>query len=523
MSEGGDGVGLALRLQVEGHNTQIWIREVEQSSSGKGLVNQADEYEFGQTIIADCTGFGVLLDKYRDSGVPVFGGGSFADRLETDRQFAEEVMNNAEIDTPKSLSVRSWKDARKAIEKVESEKVVLKPEGASSGVIPSYVASSQEDALNMLTHFEQDNGKDNVELTVQEFVEGIDVSTEGWFDGEDWIDGLFNHTIERKQLMNDNLGPSGGCTGNVVWSCDSKDPIVKYLLLKLTDILREHRYVGPIDVNCVINDKGFYGLEFTPRFGYDAFPTMLYTLFSSDFGSFISECVNGNGIRTGLNAGFGCGVRLTIPPWPSEGSPKKTSIRGFEERDKQSFYPYGAMLVDEELQSCGSDGSLGVINCSGGSISEGFAKAYEIISRLEISNVQYRTDLPSIFLSDFREIQRILDGQDESEGWIGVDLDGTLAEYSCWSGVIGQPIPKMVQRVRRWVREGKEVRILTARGASHFGNAPKYEQQVAIHSWINKHIGHPLEVTDKKDFEMLRLYDDRVRQVEEGTGEVVGA
>ena len=40
----------------------------------------------------------------------------------------------------------------------------------------------------------------------------------------------------------------------------------------------------------------------------------------------------------------------------------------------------------------------------------------------------------------------------EHKGWIGVDLDGTLAEYHGWQGIehIGEPIPKMMARVRRW-------------------------------------------------------------------------
>ena len=52
-----------------------------------------------------------------------------------------------------------------------------------------------------------------------------------------------------------------------------------------------------------------------------------------------------------------------------------------------------------------------------------------------------------------------------SEGWIGIDLDGTLAEYDGWKGVehIGKPIPSMVERVKAWIIEGKDVRIFTAR------------------------------------------------------------
>ena len=48
-------------------------------------------------------------------------------------------------------------------------------------------------------------------------------------------------------------------------------------------------------------------------------------------------------------------------------------------------------------------------------------------------------------------------------GWIGVDLDGTLAKYGIWDGSIGEPIPLMVERVKIWIALGVEVKIFTAR------------------------------------------------------------
>jgi hypothetical protein len=51
------------------------------------------------------------------------------------------------------------------------------------------------------------------------------------------------------------------------------------------------------------------------------------------------------------------------------------------------------------------------------------------------------------------------------DGWIGVDLNGTLAEYHGWVNEchIGKPIPAMVERVRQWLDCGVDVRIFTAR------------------------------------------------------------
>jgi hypothetical protein len=73
----------------------------------------------------------------------------------------------------------------------------------------------------------------------------------------------------------------------------------------------------------------------------------------------------------------------------------------------------------------------------------------------------------------------------------------------------------MVQRVKRWIREGKEVRVLTARGSIPEG---KYEQICKIYDWIAEHIGEPIEVTHEKDPEMIRLYDDRVVKVDANEG-----
>lgn len=419
LSDAGDGVGLALRLKLEGHDARIKIFDHLHDTQGKGLVDYSDKYQMGQTVIADCTGFGEVLDSFRDAGISIFGGGSFADKLEANRSFAEEVMHQAEIETPKSVSVTTWNDAAKQSEKLAevSGKVVLKPEGLLSGVVPSYVASDVEDALSMLKQFEKEMGSGDVELTIQEFVEGIPVSTEGWFNGSEWIDRMFNHTIERKHFLDGDLGPSTGCTGNIVWPCESSDPLVKQTLLKLTEVLREHSYVGPIDVNCVVNEEGVYGLEFTPRFGYDALPTLLYSLCDFDFGVFIDSCARGDSGDVSLVEGFGAGVRLSIPPWPNEKyhSEDCISLRGFDDDARECFYPYGVQIVGEDLQSSHGVGILGVMNCEGNSIKQAFSRAYKQVEKLKIPNLQYRTDLAEQCSKDFRDLGQILTGEEVDE------------------------------------------------------------------------------------------------------------
>lgn len=101
--------------------------------------------------------------------------------------------------------------------------------------------------------------------------------------------------------------------------------------------------------------------------------------------------------------------------------------------------------------------------------------------------------------------------------WIGVDLDGTLAHYDGWRGVehIGDPVPRMLERVREWLAQDREVRIFTARVS-----AEPEENRRIIGDWCERHGLPRLAVTNVKDFGMIELWDDRAYRVEANTGEV---
>lgn len=105
----------------------------------------------------------------------------------------------------------------------------------------------------------------------------------------------------------------------------------------------------------------------------------------------------------------------------------------------------------------------------------------------------------------------------QSHGWIGVDLDGTLAHYDGWVSPehIGEPIPAMLARVKEWLAAGIDVRIFTARvfGAGRESALPH------IQAWCIAHLGTVLTVTNEKDYGMVELWDDRAVQVIPNTGE----
>lgn len=100
----------------------------------------------------------------------------------------------------------------------------------------------------------------------------------------------------------------------------------------------------------------------------------------------------------------------------------------------------------------------------------------------------------------------------KKNGWIGVDFDGVLCVYD-----FAAPIPLMVNRVKKWIAAGYEVRIFTAR-VSYVDVTKREEARSRIQDWCEEHIGERLQVTNAKDFNMLELWDDKAITVIKNVG-----
>lgn len=95
-------------------------------------------------------------------------------------------------------------------------------------------------------------------------------------------------------------------------------------------------------------------------------------------------------------------------------------------------------------------------------------------------------------------------------GHICVDFDGTLV--TCGMGGT-QPIVLMVERVKKWLANGIEVKICTARAFD-----PRPGDLEEVEYFCLKYFGKRLEITCSKDYNMLEIWDDRAIQVRPNTG-----
>jgi hypothetical protein len=107
-----------------------------------------------------------------------------------------------------------------------------------------------------------------------------------------------------------------------------------------------------------------------------------------------------------------------------------------------------------------------------------------------------------------------------------VDFDGTLAkhymddEHLYVPGKVGDPIPVMVARVRRWLAAGDDIIIFTARVHPRNGEFEVFEATEAIQDFCRENFGKVLQVTCMKDPEFSEFWDDKAIRVETDTGSV---
>jgi phosphoribosylamine--glycine ligase len=407
LSADGDGLGVGLRLRDEGHEVIACIRNPKDARDYDGMIRKVDKFDKALTpdtiVIFDCVGMGKMAERLRGQGYAVFGASMFADQLELDRAFALGLMEDAGIKVPDSRHFTGWGEAI-AYVKAKDARMALKADGA--GAMPSFLADSPEQMIALMEFYQKEGTPADFEL--QDFVKGTEVSSEFWFDGYNFAKPC-NHTFERKQMMNDNIGPSHGCSGNVVFACPHDTcRICQEGIVKMAPILRHHGFVGCLDLNTIVNEEGVWALEFTARFGYDGFPALMEML-TEPLGEVLARYARRKPsghfpIRT---EGFGSALRVSIPPAPAENvnAPVGMPIQGLVRADRVHSFFYNVMLdKDAKLVSSGAWGEIAAFTGFGDSIYSAMEGPLSIAKRVEIPSKMYRTDLSMVFeqcLADF--------------------------------------------------------------------------------------------------------------------------
>ena len=403
-SQCGEGAQILKRIELEGNEVGLFIKDKIYSSVFDGILPKVDPDDFvdkDTVVFFDMSGNGKIADSFRRKGLLVYGASEYADRLEHDRQFGFDAMKKAGIKIP---GFREFNDFKTGLEYVRAsnKRLVFKPSGSMPCKL-TYVSKDAEELAAYMQFVEKQFGKHIDSFILQDFIEGVVVSSEFFSNGHQFM-WPPNHTVEVKKSMNDDLGPSTGCSGNITWTCEDSSKIIDAGVRLVESQCQAEQFTGNIDLNAVVNESGVYGLEWTPRFGYDATPTLL-TLLSIDFGEFFHGLASGQLNEVEFTKKDAAGVRVTIPPYPAEPqegidsekfSPSQgVPIQGYEE-NCENLYFYEVKMDNDVLVHSQGTGVIALALGIGDTPEESLKGPYKILKALTVPDKQYRTDLSKV-------------------------------------------------------------------------------------------------------------------------------
>ena len=151
-----------------------------------------------------------LADTLRAAGVPVFGPGAAAARLEGSKGFTKLLCAQADIPTARFARASNIHEAEAALDLFDLP-VVIKADGlaAGKGVIIATTATEADEALAAM--FAGGFGEAGACVVIEEFMEGEEVSFFALTDGETVVP--FGSAQDHKRVGNGDTGPNTGGMG----------------------------------------------------------------------------------------------------------------------------------------------------------------------------------------------------------------------------------------------------------------------------------------------------------------------
>jgi len=392
---------LAWVVKKEGSEVRYFISSKNEKSVGDGFVEKTEELdpsiEWADIVVFDDVGFGQQAEKLRKAGKPVVGGSIYGDRLELDRDFGQEEMKATGMTTLPSVEFHTFDDAIAHV-RANPNRYVVKPSGkAQDDKVLSFVGQEEqgEDIVTMLEHYKKTWASKIKSFQLQRYVAGVEVAVGAFFNGKEFMTPICVN-FEHKRMFNNEVGPSTGEMGtSMFWTNDNQ--LFRNTLAKMADRLRENRYVGYIDINCITNGRGIYPLEFTSRFGYPTINIQMEGILSR-----WSDCLwtlaKGESFALKAKKGFQVGVVVAVPPFPFSDKDTFEKYSGdapiiFKKPLNGGVHPGDIKIVEGEWVLAGSSGYALVVTGAGSTMEAARKEAYNRIHNILIPNMFYRTDI----------------------------------------------------------------------------------------------------------------------------------
>jgi len=363
-----------------------------------GLVSLARDRQIDLTIVGPeaplCAG---IVDRFEDASLRAFGPNAAAARLEGDKAYTKQLLNESGIPTAFGKHFERFEDAKAFIASRDSA-VVVKAAGLAAGKGVS-VCDEPSDAILVAEKMMVDGlfGDAGRHVVIEEKLTGQELSVHAIFDGSNIC--ILATSQDHKCVGEGDTGPNTGGMGAYSPAPVATDSVMRVIE---TDVLvpvaaalrrRDIDYRGVLYCGIMVTPGGPKVLEFNCRFG-DPETQVILPRLRTDFVDLANACIDGTLDRIDLSWDPRVAVCVVIASrgYPSKYSTGLTITGATDDYGSDvSVFHAGTKLIDTHLITSG--GRVIGVTAMGDDVRQARDLAYGVVDRIEFDGAFSRRDI----------------------------------------------------------------------------------------------------------------------------------
>lgn len=354
-----------------------------------------------------------IVDYLDELGIPVFGPGRAAARIESSKAVARNLMEKHGIACPNGAVFSSYSDAREYV-RAQHLPVVIKADGlaAGKGVIIARSLTEADEALSNIMEARV-FGSAGDRVVVDEYLSGREVSLIAFTDGETVVPMV--PACDYKKIGDYDQGPNTGGMGSYsppgFFSAAMTEQVTNDILVPMVKAMAQEgiSYKGVLYAGLMIVDGKPVVLEFNARFG-DPETQVILPLLKTDLVDIFLAVVQNGLDRVKVEWSSQACVAVVMSSGGYPGSYKTGfPIHGLGSIDEGVLVFHAGTRVANDGAVYTDGGRVLSVVGTGKGLAEAREKVYRNISHIDFEGCYYRRDIA------LRELDALnSDGKNES-------------------------------------------------------------------------------------------------------------